>query len=82
MSNRYVRKVLWFFGWLVCLPVLGWGISTGQIAVVATVSVAFFVSLYFSLQCVVCAHCANSLRVVGQQLNNCPKCGTPYDPPA
>ena len=82
MSNRHIRRFLWFFGWLVCLPVAGWGISSGDLGIVAISGGACLACLYFSLHKIVCPQCGNALRVIGYHANNCPKCGTPVASPA
>ena len=78
VSNRTIRRVLWFFGWIVCFPVSYWGLVDNQSWISIPALVAGCVSIYFSLQKRVCPSCGNGIRVVGYEATHCMKCGTPY----
>jgi hypothetical protein len=73
-----LRRLLWYLACLVCLPAIGWGIGTGRIVLAGVALPAFLVSIYFSLNKLVCPNCGKAMRAVGQELPNCPLCGTPY----
>ena len=79
MNSRFGRRLLWFSGWLVWLPVAGYGISTGNLLLAFVVGPPLFLaSLYFSLQKLVCPQCNHAIRTIGTQMSNCMKCGAAF----
>lgn len=82
MRNRVARLFLWYFGWLVIAPLLGWGIGTRHFAVAALAFVCLAVCLFFGLRKFVCPHCRHAMRTISYRIKNCPQCGTAYSEPA
>ena len=78
MSSQVVRKLLWYISWLICLPILGWGMSKGNLAVVGIALPLFMVCSYNSLQKLVCPSCGFTVRTISTRLTHCMKCGMAY----
>ncbi|QDV13663.1 hypothetical protein CA51_35540 [Rosistilla oblonga] len=80
--SPWLRRLLWYSGWLVWLPVAGYGISTGNLWLTMGVGGPLFLaSLYFSLQTLVCPECGHAIRTVGASVSNCMQCGAAFARP-
>lgn len=81
MKKRSIRRVLWFSAWLVWLPIVGYGIGTGNLLVAFVIGIPLFLlSLYFSLIKLVCPQCKFETRTIGTRISNCMKCGAVLPP--
>lgn len=78
MRSRAIRRLLWFFAWLVCVPGFGWGISAGNRTLAGIAMIILLISLYFSLCKCICPNCGHAVRTVGARVRHCMRCGTAY----
>lgn len=77
---RWLRQMLWYTAWLLWLPVVGYGISQGNLIAAFVVGLpGFLLSLYFSLARIVCPECKHVMRMVGARVTHCIKCGAKYE---
>ncbi|EGF29114.1 50S ribosomal protein L37ae [Rhodopirellula baltica WH47] len=79
--SPWPRRLLWYSGWLVWLPVSGYGISTGNLLLAFAIGPKLFLaSLFFSMQKLVCPKCGQKIRTVNTTIFNCMKCGAAFTP--
>ena len=77
--SRGQRFLLLLGACLVGLPLIGWGIGTGQLWAIAVGLVVGLGCFYLSLRSLTCPKCGYAIRVVSAPATHCMKCGTPYE---
>jgi len=77
--SRWQRRLLWYTAWLVWGPLVGYGISQGNLLLIFAIALPLFlVSLYFGLTKLVCPQCHYAVRTISLKITNCMRCGAAY----
>jgi hypothetical protein len=79
MENPTVsRRVMWFVACVVGLPLIGLGIGTGRLWMIAVGILVALSGFYVSVRRHKCLACGYTVMAASATMTHCMKCGAPY----